>query len=244
MNFNEHPIEWDDAKVSRLWNYYSRTEPYSNMYFSKSYGEQILKASKLPLKDDIRVLDFGCGPGFIWEHVLRLGALWLYTGLDFSLDSISSLREKAANHPQFGGAQHVKSLPADLAGEMFDAVLLVEVVEHLNDEYLETTLAEIYRVLIPGGVVVITTPNNEDLSLSTRFCPECGSIFHQWQHVRTWSVQTLVDQVQKYKFQLKFASTLDFSAKGWVMNMAKGLVRRIFLGRQEQPHMIAVFQKI
>jgi hypothetical protein len=33
--FREHDIEWDHEKVSRLWNYYSRTPPYSNVIFLK-----------------------------------------------------------------------------------------------------------------------------------------------------------------------------------------------------------------
>ena len=36
-----HPIEWTDEKVSRLWNYYSHTPPYSEMYFAKVLGDRM-----------------------------------------------------------------------------------------------------------------------------------------------------------------------------------------------------------
>lgn len=59
--FKEHEIEWGDRKVSRLWNYYSRTPPYSEIYFSKLFGHHILRQSGLPLRESLVVLDFGCG---------------------------------------------------------------------------------------------------------------------------------------------------------------------------------------
>jgi len=36
--FSEHPIVWDDEKVRRLWDYYSRTPPYRDMYFARLFG--------------------------------------------------------------------------------------------------------------------------------------------------------------------------------------------------------------
>jgi len=56
-------------------------------------------------------------------------------------------------------------------------VLLIEVVEHLKSDILDATLREIHRIMRPGGVLLITTPNNEDLSRSMKFCPDCGAIF-------------------------------------------------------------------
>lgn len=36
--FIEHPIQWDDAKVARLWNWYARTSPFRDLYFAKRFG--------------------------------------------------------------------------------------------------------------------------------------------------------------------------------------------------------------
>lgn len=242
MTYREHPIEWDDTKVSRLWDYYSRTPPYSEVYFSKVFGDRILKRSQLPLHEPIAVLDFGCGPGFIWEHIVRLGARWSYSALDFSPDSVKKVTNKGQGHPQFKGAQHVTSLPADLPDLSFDAVLLFEVVEHLKDEYLDQTLAETARVLKRGGVAVVTTPNQEDLSKSTKFCPECGAIYHEWQHVRSWSVPSLAERLASHGLHLRMAHTLDFAAQGGVRQLTN-LVRRLLKRPSGRPHMIAVFQK-
>lgn len=239
--FREHDIEWNDENVARLWNYYARNGG-DDIYFAKRFGHRILKASGLPLNDRLKVLDFGCGPGFMWEHIKNLCAEWQYTGLDFSESSIEKVKSRASGDDQFAGAACVESLPTALPDAEFDAILLLEVVEHLKDEYLRETLKEANRLLKPGGVVVITTPNEEDLSACTKFCPECGSIFHEWQHVRTWNVDELQRAVERYGFRMRAGRVLDFSAvgiKGYLIRVA----RQAVLGKKSAPHMIATFEK-
>jgi SAM-dependent methyltransferase len=238
----EHQIEWNDKNVSRLWDYYSRTPPYSEIYFSKVLGDRILKKSGLPLNQEIDVLDFGCGPGFIWEHLCKLGSAWNYTGLDFSPDSVAKLRTNAKDRPKFKGVHHISQLPVSLPSEHYDVVLMIEVVEHLKDEYLDSALSEARRLLKRGGVLVITTPNDEDLSKSTRFCPDCGALFHEWQHVRSWTVASLANRLKQHGFDLCKAHTLDFVAHGFVRRSVR-LARRLFRGIRGTPHMIAVYQK-
>lgn len=238
----EHLIDWDDAKVSRLWDYYSRTPPYSDIYFSKLFGDQMLKLSGLPLAEPLDVLDFGCGPGFIWDHLRLLGAKWRYTGLDFSPDSVAKAQHRAHGHPQFVGAQHVKQLPAALQDASFDAVFLFEVVEHLKDVYLQSTIQEACRLLRPGGVLVVSTPNDEILAECTRFCPECGAVFHEWQHVRSWSVTSLSAYMKSHGLACRRAETLDFRANTFKRRLIQ-LGRRLAGGQRSHPHLIAVFQK-
>ncbi|MEQ1527269.1 MAG: class I SAM-dependent methyltransferase [Gallionella sp.] len=230
-----------------MWDYYSRTPPYSEVYFSKLFGHHILRHSGLPLDESLEVLDFGCGPGFIWNHLSNLGSHWKYTALDFSPNSVAQLSMRAKGHNNFKGAKHVSSLPADLPDANFDVVFLLEVAEHLNDDYLNGTLAEVSRLLKQGGVVVITTPNEEDISKSKKFCPECGAIFHEWQHVRSWSVGSLTARLKQYGFNLRIAKTLDFTAQDFTMQGVFRKIKRIakqwLKGEIGQPHMIAVFQK-
>jgi 2-polyprenyl-3-methyl-5-hydroxy-6-metoxy-1,4-benzoquinol methylase len=242
MTSLEHLIEWDDNKVSRLWNYYSRTPPYSDIYFAKLFGGRILERSGVPLQEELEVLDFGCGPGFIWDHLVRLGARWSYAALDFSPDSVKQVQKKGTGHRRFKGAEHVVQLPCSSSDSSFDVVLLLEVVEHLTDAHMEATLTEVARVLKQGGVVVVTTPNDENLAASTKFCPECGAIFHEWQHVRTWTVGSLRSRMLSRGFTLQMAKTLDFEAAG-AMGWAIQLARRLSQRSNGKPHMIATFQK-
>lgn len=244
----EHQIQWTDENVSRLWDYYSRTRPFCDMYFAKLFGKHILKHSKLPLAINLEVLDFGCGPGFLWDHALSLGAAWSYTGVDFSPDSIKKLTARAKEHEQFRGAQSISHLPTSLPSSHFDAILLVEVVEHLNTLYLDATLNEVERLAKRGGIIIISTPNDEDLSASQAFCPDCGAIFHPWQHVRSWSVNSLSERMRDAGFTLLHHKILDLNEKGMslksIFRRSKRLAITLLTGRRvHQPHLIAVFQK-
>ena len=75
--------------------------------------------------------------------------------------------------------------------EVADTAFIVEVVEHMDDAALGAAFAEIYRALKPGGHVVITTPNDENLEANRVLCPECFAIFHVMQHVRSWKTRSL-----------------------------------------------------
>lgn len=238
----EHQIEWSDDQVSRLWDYYSKTPPYSDIYFSKRFGARILRESGVPMDEELNVLDFGCGPGFMWEHVIGTRAKWKYTGLDFSSESVDITLGKAGKHPQFVKAEHILGTPTPLSPLQFDVVFLIEVVEHLKDAHLEKTLAEAERLLKPGGVAVISTPNEEDLSEATRFCPECGSIYHQWQHVRSWSLDGLASRLQKHGLRLVHSKILDFRASGLLGRLA-WILEGVYRRKLSRPHMIATFQK-
>jgi SAM-dependent methyltransferase len=240
-NFREHLIEWDAEKIARLWDFYARHDSHF-VYFSKAFGDQLLRFSKLPLSEPLRVLDFGCGPGFIWDHILEVGARWNYTGLDFSRRSVEQLRTKAAEHPQFGSALHVEQLPAPLPSDHFDAALLFEVVEHLDDHSLSETLVEIRRTLRANGTLVVSTPNEEDLAASTKFCPDCGAVFHEWQHVRRWSAKSLQDRLGAEGFALVRSQALDFRARGPLRQIVRA-TRRVVLGQVPNPHLLAIFRK-
>ncbi len=239
--FREHPIEWNGATVAQLWNWYARTAPYKDLYFAKRFGDQILRKSGLSLQSPLTVLDFGCGPGFLYDHVRALGAAWTYTGADFSADSARQLRERAAADPRFGGAHHLTALPVPLADASLDAAFLVEVVEHVNDDYLLPTLREMHRLLKPGGQLVISTPNREDLAASTKLCPECGAIFHEWQHVRSWDELSLTDYVGRCGFAPRQVRAHDFFGRD-PLRAAFYAVKRA-VKDVPKPHLLGVFTK-
>lgn len=189
-----------------------------------------------PLNKPLRLLDFGCGPGFMWDHLK--GSSWHYTGLDFTAESVETLQRKAGSDPLFDGAFHITSLPAPLETGSFDLLSMIEVVEHLNDDYLAATMKEAARLLKPGGRLIISTPNAERLEDSHKFCPDCGAVFHEWQHLRNWTPETLADYVSAYGFVPIRTVTTDFGATGirFPLYLAKRLAGR------KAPHLLMVFR--
>lgn len=94
------------------------------------------------------VLDLGCGTGHNLARLLKAG--YRAVGVE-RLDV-----DFAANRDLAGAClirSSVETLP--LADATFDAVLLLDVIEHVDDRVV---LAEATRVLRPGGVIILTVP--------------------------------------------------------------------------------------
>ena len=103
----------------------------------------------------LRVLDIGCGGGLVSEPVSRMGAQ--VTGLDPGEENILAARAHA--EPQGLAIDYRIGLVEDLAAadETFDAVLCLEVVEHVPDVgAFVKTCANLVR---PGGVMILSTIN-------------------------------------------------------------------------------------
>ena len=70
----------------------------------------------------------------------------------------------------------------------------------------------------------------------------CGAVFHEWQHVRTWTSATLAAKLAQYGFELKFSRTLDLSAVG-LFGRLVSLARGLWLRKNVKPHLIGVFTR-
>jgi 2-polyprenyl-6-hydroxyphenyl methylase/3-demethylubiquinone-9 3-methyltransferase len=103
----------------------------------------------------LRILDIGCGAGILCEPLARLGAA--VVGADPSEQNIAVARQHAA---QSGLAIDYRGTSAEAlaqAGEMFDMVLAMEVVEHVTDVGLFVELAA--ATVKPGGLLFVATLN-------------------------------------------------------------------------------------
>ncbi len=112
----------------------------------------------LALQHDDVLLELGCAAG---EHTLRLAPLvGRAIGLDFSADAIRLARARAAS--EGSRAEFRQGDAADLSGfadASVDKVLALDLVEHMTDQALQQMLAQAWRVLQPGGRLVIYTPS-------------------------------------------------------------------------------------
>jgi ubiquinone/menaquinone biosynthesis C-methylase UbiE len=110
---------------------------------------------RLRLQPQHRVLDVGCGRA----SALRfLTARMRFQAPPVGVDIAPSILEQAA--ADLGRDRSVELVAAaatrlPFAEESFDLVLSAHVVKHLNDDALRRLLAESWRVLRPGGVLVV-----------------------------------------------------------------------------------------
>src|SRR5262245_47023631 len=96
-----------------------------------------------------RVLDLGCGTGFTLS-LLPSGARGV--GIDFSQAALRYARTRAPGAELVRASAYALPFPTG----SFDAVLALDVLEHLDDDALAAR--ELQRVLAPGGAAIVTVP--------------------------------------------------------------------------------------
>ncbi|WP_294391917.1 bifunctional 2-polyprenyl-6-hydroxyphenol methylase/3-demethylubiquinol 3-O-methyltransferase UbiG [uncultured Sphingomonas sp.] len=105
-----------------------------------------------------RALDVGCGAGLLSEPLARLGAA--VTGVDAAPENIAAARLHAEG--QGLAIDYRAGEVAQLAGEHFDLVASMEVVEHVADP--ARFIAALAGLLADDGVMILSTPNRTPLS--------------------------------------------------------------------------------
>lgn len=134
-----------------------------------------------------RVLDVGCGTGFVASALERAGMeVW---GVDMHLVSLKRARQRVRG-PLFSSRSQVLPFFAD-----FDSATLFDVIEHLEDDV--SAVRQAAAVLQPNGVVVVTVPAGPDLW--TRYDAVIG-------HKRRYDRQTLTEVLQRAGLDVRYVA--------------------------------------
>lgn len=248
---HKNSSDWTAADIAAFWDWQSKNLSRQQQYFTATMAPGIVKFIKKQglLKGD--VLDYGCGAGHLLEQMLSEPGLNLY-GLDFSADSIEETKKKTAGTPDLKELVLIDKLPLPFTDEQFDSITIIETIEHLQDEVLNETMQELFRILKPRGKIFITTPFNENLDDHLAFCPFCNSEFHQMQHIQSFDVESLTALAAKHGFKVEYCANIDIERlklgplKYFVkqalikLAIAAGLKDAI---RNKTPNLIAIFVK-
>jgi len=137
-----------------------------------------------------RVLDLGCGNGSVTASLAALGHDVM--GVDISEEGIERAK-KAYPHLKFAVASVYDSDLIERAGGEFDAVVSLEVIEHLY--YPRRLFEQAHRLLHKGGLLVVSTPyhgywKNLALSLVDGWDPHFG-VTWDGGHIKFFSVKAL-----------------------------------------------------
>jgi SAM-dependent methyltransferase len=102
----------------------------------------------LPREQDLDILDVGCGAGNMIHHLAQYGRV---RGIEVDNRPVKIAQARGYD-VRLGDATQEIPFP----GASFDLVTALDVIEHVNAD--EKILQETWRVLRPGGRVLITTP--------------------------------------------------------------------------------------
>ncbi len=109
----------------------------------------------VPQNDPLRLLDVGCNVGAWLSDVRNRRPKALIAGVELNAPAIAAA---ARNVPEAALARSVaERLP--FPDGTFDCVTCLEVIEHLPASNWQSAIAEMRRVLKPGGVLIVTVPH-------------------------------------------------------------------------------------
>lgn len=153
------------------------------------------------------VLDAGCGGG-LFSIGLKDAGFDVY-GLDLSESGIAAARARAIGRFELGSVYD--DLGAPFGRASFDAIIAIEVIEHL---YSPARFADrLFAALVPGGRVIVTTPywgyfKNLALALTNR---TDRSLTALWEggHIKHFSRRTLTTLMARAGFE-----TVSFTGTG------------------------------
>jgi 2-polyprenyl-6-hydroxyphenyl methylase/3-demethylubiquinone-9 3-methyltransferase len=165
-----------------------------------------------------RVLDAGCGNGHFAKHLFD--RQYNVCGVDLDESGIQHARKLCP-----GACFETASLYDDvneLFGSPFDAVVSLEVIEHLYDP--RRFVKRVFEALRPGGLFVLSTPyhgylKNVLICLAGKFDSHVGPLW-DGGHIKFWSRRTLSVLLSELRFEVvsfKGAGRLPYLWKAMIL---------------------------
>jgi len=184
----------------------------------------------LPPHDDLRILDCACGRGFYLNMIRHVSQCKL-VGLELEDEIIRKALRNVGHLPDITLVRgNIYHLP--FPDGYFDGVILSEILEHIDDDV--AGLREVWRVLKPGGVVVITVPNANYPFLWDPINKTLETVFHRhiqrgflagiWaNHVRLYERDDLRRAVEQAGFIVEAERSFTHYSFPFIHNLVYGI---------------------
>lgn len=151
-----------EAMAAEWWDPSGKFKPLHMLnpcrldYITSQIAAEFDRDLRAPLPfEGLRILDIGCGGGLLSEPMARLGAA--VTGADAAARNIPVARVHAEQSGLKIDYRHTTAEALAAAGERYDVVLNMEVVEHVADPLAYLTACQ--ELLRPGGLMICSTLN-------------------------------------------------------------------------------------
>lgn len=180
--------------------------------------------------DDMVILDLPCGRGF-YLNMIRYVSKCRLIGADLDWDVIQKAQANIG-HLDHIDIQRVNIYQMPYPDNSFDAVILSEVLEHIDND--SKALKEAYRVLKPGGVLAVTVPHanypfwwdpiNKTLETLFNWHISDGVLAGIWaNHVRLYTPSQLHDAVQSAGFEIEDERAFTHHCFPFIHNLVYGI---------------------
>ena len=230
---NAYP-ELEDMSSSQLWDDLSTYTEVPDFRIRR------LKAVAGRVPPGSSVLDIGIGWGEIIPLILARDNC-RYTGIDFSEQIVAQVAKRyPACKFLVGGLGQIN--------EIYDAILALEVCEHILPSGIFRFYDQIKRVLATDGLLIVTVPVYENLRFMTLRCPHCGHLHNRMGHVRSYTPELITAELKLAGFEVSesffiyasFENSLSGKVKRKIVDIGRHLFR---LGKTMPLNLVLVARK-
>lgn len=208
-NYTHHYKKWHSTEIAHLEN--------MKAFYRKALSHHF------PSQKEARIIDVGCGMGFLLLTLQSLGYTDL-TGIDIDAGQVAVSKELGLN------AIHTPDSAKFLRShaQKFDAMFAIDVIEHITPENQVEFVKAMYEALAPGGVFVCTVPNgNSALAGRWRYI--------DWTHQTAFTEHSLEFLLHSAGFEkIEVGEVLLFkkydAAPSLVQRIAENVVHRAMRG--------------
>jgi 2-polyprenyl-3-methyl-5-hydroxy-6-metoxy-1,4-benzoquinol methylase len=165
-------------------------------------------------KEDLKILDVGCGYGRLSISIINKFPGVDITGLDISENYVRLYKENT-HHPAFVGA--LESVPAELG--TFDDIICVTVLMYLPNEKLSQAVSNLLFHLKPNGKLILIEPHSSGILFQTGF--------GIWPWVRNRFRQDAIHTGGR-SFRMKEIASLFSNASGKIMSECRLPITSLF----------------
>jgi ubiquinone/menaquinone biosynthesis C-methylase UbiE len=152
-----------------------------DLFWEKEYALY----TRFGLKDGMKILDCGCGPGYLLEKLLNLLPSSIVCGIELDPLLVAVAADRLNGFIGAGRCSVAENsiLSIDYPDNSFDFVVTRLVVEHVPDPLV--ACRELYRVLKPGGIVVVVDNDFEMHVRTFPGIPELGELYNAYCRARS-----------------------------------------------------------
>lgn len=172
--------------------------PYHKILTTRFKTDLILRFIKKLNKKNIKILDIGCGSGYLIKRIKDEFPNYEVFGIDVELKSIEIA--KTFSKAKFS-CKNAESLVSEFGHNFFDLIISTDVMEHIKD--YEKSINETYKVLKNNGIFYVYTPSIEGLMSKSKM----AELFHQNKEshmydYRYFTKNKIETDLKKQKFEL------------------------------------------
>jgi SAM-dependent methyltransferase len=192
LQYSVKPTGWDDEMANLVEHEVDEHKPIGKA--SRRYVLAEL-AKEIGSVASPAILEVGCSTGFLLREAIAAMPNATFVGAEYAYPALERLTAKLEGTPLV----QMDLTCAPLPGNSFDAIIALNVLEHIRDDIL--AIQQVHRMLKPGGVAVIEVPAGPNL-----YDPFDRHVGHH----RRYGMSELINRLEAAGFEIVSKTHLGF----------------------------------